>query len=141
MELAPGLPFVKPPYGRITAIDLNTGEHAWMIPTGETPDRIKNNPALAGIDIGNTGTGALVPMVVTANMLIYSDDASDGTPILYAIDKQSGEIIGEIEAPARSSYGMSSWFHDGHQYVLLQTSSKLTAMALPGAAAAAGAAH
>ncbi len=136
-----GIPVWKPPYSRITAIDMNTGEHLWMIPTGETPDRIKNNPALAGVDIGNTGTGALVPMVVTPTMLIYSDDRSDGTPMLYSIDKQTGEILGEIEAPAGSSFGMSSWVHDGHQYVMLQTGSKLTAMALPGAAVAGGAAH
>lgn len=136
-----GIPIWKPPYSRITAIDMNTGEHAWMIPTGETPNRIKNNPALAGVELGNTGTGALVPMVVTANMLIYSDDASDGTPMLYGIDKKTGEIIGEIEAPAGSSYGMSSWELDGHQYVILQTGSKLTAMALPGAEVSSGAAH
>jgi len=55
--------------------------------------------------------------------------------MLWAIDKDNGEIIGEIEAPARSSYGMSSWTHDGHQYIMLQTSSKLTAMALPAAQA------
>lgn len=136
-----GIPLYKPPYSRITAIDMNTGEHAWMIPTGETPNRVKNNPALAGIDIGNTGTGALVPMVVTANMLVYSDQASDGTPILYAIDKATGDIAAQIEAPARSSYGMSSWVHDGHQYLLLQTGSKLTAMALPAAMVEAGDAH
>lgn len=136
-----GIPIWKPPYSRITAIDMNTGEHAWMIPTGETSDRILNNPALAGIDIGNTGTGALVPMVVTGNMLVYSDQAHDGTPMLYAIDKASGAIMAEIEAPGRSSYGMSSWVHDGHQYIILQTGSKLTAMALPGAMVEAGAAH
>ena len=53
--------------------------------------------------------------------------------MLWAIDKDTGEIIGEIEAPARSNYSMSSWTHDGHQYIMLQTSSKLTALALPGA--------
>ena len=136
-----GIPILKPPYSRITAIDMNTGEHAWMIPTGETSDRILNNPALAGIDIGNTGTGALVPMVVTGNMLVYSDSAHDGTPMLYAIDKASGETMAQIEVPARSSYGMSSWMHDGHQYIILQTGSKLTAMALPAAMVEAGAAH
>lgn len=120
---------------------MNTGEHLWMIPTGETPNRIKNNPALQGLDIGNTGTGALVPMVATANMLVYSDAASDGTPMLYAIDKMTGEILNEIEAPARSSYGMSSWVYDGHQYIILQTGSKLTAMALPEAQAESGGGH
>ena len=133
-RLSSGIPVWKPPYSRIVAIDMNTGDHSWMIPTGETPDRIKNSPALEGVDVGNTGTGALVPMAVTANMLLYSDQASDGTPMLYAINKGSGEIMAEIEAPARSGYGMSSWVHDGHQYIMLQTSSKLTAMALPGAA-------
>jgi len=128
-----GLPLWKPPYSRITAIDMNTGEHLWWIPTGETPDRYKNNPALEGIDIGNTGTGALVPMVATKNMLVYSDVASDGTPMLYAIDKQSGEIMSEIEVPKRSSFGMSSWVLEGHQYIILQTGSTLTALALPSA--------
>lgn len=80
-------------------------------------------------------------MVVTANMLIYSDTATDGTPMLWGLDKSSGEIIGEIEAPSRSSYGMSSWVHDGHQYIMLQTSSSLTAMALPGAADSGGDDH
>ena len=139
-----GLPIVKPPYSKIVAIDMNTGEHLWWIPTGETPDRYKSVLAEAGVDVdavGNTGTGALVPMVVTANMLIYSDAASDGTPMLWAIDKASGEIVGEIEAPDRSGYGMSSWVHDGHQYIMLQTGSSLTAMALPGASEPGGAAH
>ena len=132
-RLRSGIPVWKPPYSRIVAIDMNTGEHLWQIPTGETPARIANSPALEGVDVGNTGTGNLVPMVVTPNMLVYSDVASDGTPMLYAIDKNSGDIVGEIEVPARSSYGMSSWVHDGHQYIMLQTGAKLTAMALPAA--------
>ncbi|MDA1369913.1 MAG: hypothetical protein O2971_04005 [Proteobacteria bacterium] len=138
-----GIPIWKPPYSSITAYDMNTGEKAFVIPTGETPQRYKDIFERAGADmdeVGNTGTGALVPMVVTANMLIYTDQASDGTPMLWGIDKDTGEIIAAIEAPARSSYGMSSWVHDGHQYIMLQTSSKLTAMALP-AAQAASAAH
>jgi quinoprotein glucose dehydrogenase len=126
-----GIPLYKPPYSRITAIDMNTGEHAWVIPTGETPARVKNSPALEGVDVGNTGTGNLVPMVVTANMLVYSDTKTDGTPMLYAIDKQSGEIQGSIEVPDRSRYGMSTWVHQGRQYIMLQTGPRLTAMALP----------
>jgi quinoprotein glucose dehydrogenase len=50
--------------------------------------------------------------------------------MLWALDKDTGEILAEIEAPARSSYGMSSWTHDGHQYIMLQTSSKLTALCI-----------
>ncbi len=134
-----GIPVFKPPYSRITAIDMNTGEHAWMIPTGETSTRISNNPALAGIDIGNTGTGNLVPMTITPQMLIYSDVNGEGTPILYAINKKTGEVMAELEVPATSRYGMSTWVHEGHQYIMLQTGSKLTAMALPGASSGAGA--
>jgi len=130
-----GIPYVKPPYSSITAIDMDTGDHIFRIPSGETPDRIRNNPALAGVDIGDTGTGNIVPMVVTANLLIYSDEDSDGeTALLYAIDKQTGAELAKIEVPATSRYGMSSWVHDGHQYIMLQTGARLTAMALPAAA-------
>ena len=64
-------------------------------------------------------------------MLVYSDQAHDGTPMLYAIDKASGEIMAQIEAPGRSSYGMSSWVHDGHQYIILQTDSNVLSGPLP----------
>ena len=131
-----GIPLFKPPFSRISAIDMNTGEYAWVIPTGETPSRVQEVIDDNNVDIGNTGTGALVPMVVTPNMLVYSDTATDGTPMLYAIDKANGETLGAIEVPDRSRYGMSSWTHQGHQYIMLQTGAKLTAIALPAAAPA-----
>ena len=137
-----GIPVWKPPYSTITAYDMDTGEKEFVIPTGETPQRYAQVFETAGADmneVGNTGTGALVPMVVTKNMLIYADQAADGTPMLWAIDKDTGEVASKIEAPARSNYGMSSWVHEGHQYIMLQTGSKLTAMALPGAGAEAAA--
>jgi quinoprotein glucose dehydrogenase len=70
-------------------------------------------------------------MVATAEMLLYSDVTADGTPHLFAIDKSSGEEVGRVEVPAASRYGMSSWVHEGRQYVILQTGSSLTAMTLP----------
>ncbi len=132
-----GLPLMKPPYSRITAIDLNTGEHLWMIPIGETPDRIKNNPALAGVDIGNTGTGAQAPMLVTPSMLVYAGDVSDGTPHLFAIDKRTGAELARIPVSAASRYGMMSYVHEGEQYIILQTGSTLTALNLHGPVATA----
>lgn len=135
------IPLYKPPYSRITAIDMNSGEHAWMIPAGQTPSRVLNNPAVAGLDIGNTGSGNLVPMTITANMLLYSDTNSEDTPMLFAVDKATGETLAEVEVPERSRYGMSTWTHNGYQYIILQTGSRLTAMALPGATPEAGAAH
>jgi len=121
----------KPPYSRITAIDMNTGEHLWYIPVGETPEIVLNHPELEGMDIPNTGTGEAAPMVVTKNLLMYAADASDGTPHLYAVDKASGRQLGKVEVPDQSSYGMMTYVHGGRQYVMLQTGSKLTTMALP----------
>ncbi len=110
---------------------LVSGEHLWMIPAGYTPDRIRDLPALAGVDIGNTGSGAVGPMVVTGNMLIYGNVTGDGAPHLFALDKMTGEELARVEAPAISRYDMSSWVFEGRQYVILQTGSSLTAMALP----------
>ena len=74
-------------------------------------------------------------MVVTRNLLGYSDVDHDGeTALLYAISKQSGYELGRIGVLVRSRYGMSSWVHDGYQYLMLQTGAKLTAVALPAAA-------
>ncbi len=132
-RLASNLPYVKPPYSTVTAYDMNTGEIAFRIPAGETPDRVRNNPALEGVEVGDTGSGRAPSMVATANMLIYASIDHDGSPLLYAVDKQTGEELGRIEIPGEVRYGMSSWMHDGHQYVILQSGSKLVAMALPAA--------
>jgi quinoprotein glucose dehydrogenase len=70
-------------------------------------------------------------MVSTGNMLIYSNVTSDGTPHLFALDKETGEELARVEVPAATRYGMSSWVHEGEQYVILQTGSTLTAMSLP----------
>jgi outer membrane protein assembly factor BamB len=126
-----GIPVFKPPYSRITAIDMNTGEHLWWKPAGYTPDRIKNLPALAGVEIGNTGSGAVGQLLVTDSLLIYSNITSDGAPHLFALDKQTGEELARVPVPAASRYGMSSWVHDGKQYLILQTGSTLTALTLP----------
>jgi len=125
-----GLPLFKPPYSRITAIDLNTGDHLWWIPVGETPEHIQNHPALEGVDIGNTGTGNVAPMMVTPDTLMYASTTTDGTPTLFAVDKRSGDVVGTVEVPGQSRYGMMSYVHDGTQYVMLQTGSTLTALAL-----------
>jgi len=126
-----GLNIFKPPYSRITAIDMNTGEHLWWMPVGDTPDAVLNHPDLQDMDIPNTGYGLRVAqMTVTPNLLIHTGNASDGTPTLYAVDKQTGERLASIEVPGESSYGMMTYVHNGKQYIMLQTRSTLTAMAL-----------
>jgi len=127
------LPLYKPPYSRISAIDMSTGEYLWMIPVGETPNRIKNNPALKGIDVGDTGTGRVATMVVTPTLLIYQGEASDGTAHLFAVDKKTGKQVGKVKVDGVTRYGMMTYVHNGHQYIMLQTGSKLTAVALPDA--------
>ncbi len=120
----------KPPYSRITAIDMNTGEHLWWIPVGETPEVVLNHPDLKDMDIPNTGTGRAATMTVTKTLLIYAAEASDGTPHLYAVDKATGEQLGKVEVPERSSYGMMTYVHDGRQYLILQTGPRLTSLAV-----------
>ena len=125
-----GIPMFKPPYSHITAIDMNTGEHLWRLPIGETPDRISQNAALEGIDIGETGTGRNAQMLVTKTAFIYTSQFADGTPALFFVEKQTGEQIGAVEMPGMVNYGISTYVHEGTQYILLQTGSKLTTMAL-----------
>ena len=126
------IPLFKPPYSRITAIDMNTGEHLWYIPVGETPQRYLENPALQGIDIGNTGTGRHAIMLTTKSLLFYASHNTDGTPALFAVDKATGKQLGKLDIPATTRYGMMTYVHEGHQFILLQTGSKLTTLALPG---------
>jgi quinoprotein glucose dehydrogenase len=125
-----GLPIYKPPYSKITAIDMKTGEHLWWIPIGETPDRIKNNPALAGIDLGNTGTGRQAAQIVTPTMLMYSGEASDGTPFVFAVDKRSGQEVGRVQVPRSIRYGMITYMHEGKQHVVVQMNGGIAALRL-----------
>jgi quinoprotein glucose dehydrogenase len=125
-----GIPMFKPPYSHITAIDMNTGEHLWQLPIGETPERVANHPALQGMDIPTTGTGRNAAMSVTKTVFMYTSQKSDGTPALFFVDKLTGEQIGSVEIPGTVNYGMSTYVHEGKQYVMLQTGAKLTAMVL-----------
>ena len=109
---------------------MNTGEHLWQLPIGETPERVLNHPELQGMDIPTTGTGSNAAMLVTKTLFAYGSEASDGTPMLYFVDKVSGEQVGGIETEERTRYGMMSYVHEGKQYIMLQNGPKLTAMAL-----------
>jgi quinoprotein glucose dehydrogenase len=134
-----GLPLWKGPVGRITAIDMNTGEHLWVIPSADAPqaeqDMIRNHPLLQGVPnlMVNRGRSGNVAMVATPNLLIATGQTADGTPHIFAIDKATGERVGAVEIPAPSRYGMSSWVHDGHQYILVQLPDGLAAFGLPAA--------
>ena len=126
-----GLPIWKPPYSKITAIDMNTGEHLWWIPVGDTPQSTLNSPALADIDIPNTGSGRQAAQVVTATLLMYTGNGSDGTPYLYAVNKATGERLGRVELPGNPRYGIMTYMHDGKQHVVIQAPNMLMAVRLP----------
>ena len=131
VPLPDGLPLFKPPYSRITAIDMNTGEHLWWVPVGETPKKVLDHPAVKGKDIGNTGSGTVAQMVVTPTLLMYTDVASDGTPHLFAINKTTGKSVGKVEIEEKANYGIMTYTDVGRQFVILQTGPTLTAVALP----------
>jgi len=144
-----GLPIWKGPDGRITAIDMNTGEFLWQIPYGDAPqdqqDFIRNHPLLQGIDMNesiyNRGRAGLAPLTVTPNMLLAAGQLADNTPVLFGIDKFTGERIGAVEIPGLSRYGMSSWEHNGHQYIIIQLQDGIAAFGLPAAMPQAGGGH
>ena len=126
-----GLPLLKPPYGRITAIDLNTGDDVWMIPNGETPENIRNNPALKGIDTSKFGGPNRAPLLVTRTLLF----AGGGT-LFRAIDKKTGNVISEIKLPANDTGGPMTYLLNGRQYIVVavsgrETPAELIAFALP----------
>ena len=70
-------------------------------------------------------------MTATPTLLLASGQTSDGTPHLFAIDKRTGARVGAVELPGPTRYGMSSWVHEGTQYVIIQLDDGLAAMALP----------
>ena len=129
-----GLPIHKPPYGRITAIDMNTGEHLWWIPNGNTPERIRNHPALQGVDLPNTGQTSKAITMVTKTLLVTAEGGG-GEPRLHAVDKMTGERLATIDLPAAGQYGMMTYMHEGNQYIVVQTGGRtpaaLVALRLP----------
>jgi len=114
-----GLPIFKPPYGRITAIDMNTGEHLWWISNGDTPDRIRDHPLLEGIEnLQNTGFQGNATALVTKSLLMFAEGRG-GRSIWYAVDKVTGERLGAVEIPAPTSTAPMTYMHDGVQYIVL----------------------
>ncbi len=117
-----GLPLVKPPYGRITALDLNKGDLAWTIAHGDTPDNIKNHPALKGLDIPRTGRQGRIGVLVTRSLVIAGEAGMNTTPcgrgaMLRGYDKATGEEVGAVCMPAPQTGSPMTYMLDGTQYV------------------------
>src|SRR5271157_3883027 len=122
------LPLVKPPYGRITAIDLDKGEIAWQIAHGETPDNIRNHPALKGLNIARTGRAGIIGTLVTKTLVIAGEAGFATTPsgqrgaMLRAYDKATGKEVGAVYMPAPQSGSPMTYMVDGQQYIAVAVS-------------------
>ncbi|HEU4618895.1 MAG TPA: PQQ-binding-like beta-propeller repeat protein [Gammaproteobacteria bacterium] len=129
-----GLPLVKPPYGRITAIDMNRGENVWMVPNGDTPKSIKENPALKGVEVPPTGKPVRAELLVTKTLL-FAGEGWGGDPILRAYDKATGKVVAEIRLPGQAGSVPMTYMLDGRQYIVLSVGrpepAELVALALP----------
>jgi quinoprotein glucose dehydrogenase len=129
-----GLPLVKPPYGRITAIDMNTGDHRWMVANGDTPDDVKNNPALRGVTIPPTGKPSKATLLVTKTLL-FAGEGYGGAPIFRAYDKATGAVVAQIPLPGSTSGKPMTYLLNGKQYIVMavgkERPAELVALTLP----------
>ena len=138
-----GLPIVNGPWGRITAIDLNTGNHVWMIPNGPAPDYIRNHPALKGVELGPTGRPERSPLMVTKTLLFGADGAGlfnagpgAGGRVFRAINKKTGAIVHEMTLPAGTTGIPMTYMVNDRQYIVVATGERnvpaeLVALAVP----------
>jgi quinoprotein glucose dehydrogenase len=125
-----GLPLIKPPYGTLTAIDLNRGEIIWQVPHGDTPDDIRNNPALKGLTIPRTGRPGQAGQLVTKTLLIAGEKGVATQPdgrrgaLLRAYDKATGKDAGSVYMPAPQSGSPMTYAVNGKQYIVVAISGQ-----------------
>jgi quinoprotein glucose dehydrogenase len=119
---------LKPPYGRITAIDMTKGEFLWQIAHGETPDTIRNHAALKGLTIPRTGQAGAVGVLVTKTLVIAGDPQATNLPsrgrgaMLRAYDKATGKEVGAVLMPAQQSGSPMTYRHNNRQYIVVAVS-------------------
>jgi quinoprotein glucose dehydrogenase len=142
-----GLPLLKPPYGTISAIDLNRGEIAWQVAHGDTPDAIKNHPALKGLTIPRTGrANGRIGVLATKSLVIAGEPGFGTTPggqrgaMLRAYDKKTGHEVGAVYMAAPQTGSPMTYMLNGRQYLVVPVSGagysgELIAFALPQPAA------
>jgi quinoprotein glucose dehydrogenase len=132
-----GLPLFKPPYNRLTAIDLGRGELSWTAPLGDGPRR---HPRIAHLDLGPLGGGGRADAMVTKTLVISFDAAGRGSggemSYMRAFDKRSGEQVAAVEIPERAVGAAMTYEIDGRQYIAYASgyrrwSHRLYALALP----------
>jgi quinoprotein glucose dehydrogenase len=139
-----GLPLVKPPYGRITALDLTQGTMLWQIAHGDTPDNIRNHPLLKGLTIPRTGRQGRIGTLVTRTLVIAGEGGMNTMPdgrrgaLLRAYDKRTGADAGTVYMPAPQTGSPMTYAIGGRQYIVVAVSGpgfpgELIAFRLPAA--------
>jgi quinoprotein glucose dehydrogenase len=135
-QLAPGVPIVKPPWGRITAIDLSTGDHAWMVPNGDTPEYVAERLKLPPASIPNTGRASRAGLLVTRTLL-FAGEGTNGSGNFWVLDKRTGARVAKLAIPSGTQTGIPmTYLHAGRQYVVFATTAggqpaEIVAYALP----------
>jgi quinoprotein glucose dehydrogenase len=124
-----GMPLLKPPYGRITAYDMDKGEIVWQVAHGETPDGVKNNPALKGMNIPRTGQNGIIGVLTTKSLVIageplFTTTASGRGAMMRAYDKATGKEVGAVFMPAPQSGSPMTYMLDGQQYIVIAISGQ-----------------
>jgi quinoprotein glucose dehydrogenase len=138
-----GIPLNKPPYGRISAIDLHKGEIAWQVVHGETPDFIKNHPLLKGVDIPRTGQSGILGTITTKTLVIcgdsgvFTDEHGRKAARLRAYDKATGKEVGAVFLEKNQTGTPITYMLGGQQYIVLAIGNmygaELVAFRLPAA--------
>ncbi|MGE0359633.1 MAG: PQQ-binding-like beta-propeller repeat protein [Vicinamibacterales bacterium] len=117
-----GLPITKPPYGRITAIDLDTGDHLWMTANGDGP---RDHPALKALNLPPLGQPGRAAPLLTKTLLFVTEGSAAGLsvppggggPWLRAFDKKTGAVVAAIRLPAGATGAPMTYLHEGRQYI------------------------
>ncbi len=137
-----GLPLIKPPYGRITAYNMNTGDIVWQVANGDTYEWIKTHPALKGLTIPKTGRADEGGIVVTRTLAFAGQGCGlfrgggGGGPMFYAYDKATGAVVHEMELPASTCGNPMTYMVNGKQYIVVAIGAanfpaELVALSLP----------
>jgi quinoprotein glucose dehydrogenase len=134
------LPIVKPPWTRITAINLNTGDTLWQVPNGGTPEWVKNHPLLKGVTLPPTGSVGRAPLLMVTKTLLFSGSGYNTEPAFRAYDKRTGQLIWETPTEPGPPNGVPmTYLHRGKQYIVVavqgdiskRAATQLVAYALP----------
>jgi quinoprotein glucose dehydrogenase len=120
-----GLPLVKPPYGKISAVNLDTGEILWQVPHGETPDEVRNSPLLKGLNIPRTGRPGIIGVLTTKTLVIageggiFTNAAGQKGALLRAYDKATGKDAGAVYMPSGQTGSPMTYMLKGKQYIVV----------------------